>query len=54
MVVPLGRQYHVGEKAIVMTYTYYVADRHAGTPDKTKGLTLVGECAFLKEKSERT
>ena len=32
MVVTLGQQYNVGEKPIVILYTYI--NRHAGTPEK--------------------
>ena len=36
MVVPLGQQYNIGEKATVMLYTYII-NRHTGIPpDKTK------------------
>ena len=36
MVVTLGQQYNVGEKPIVILYTYYI-NRHAGTtPEKQK------------------
>ena len=34
MVVTLDQQYNVGEKPIVLLYTYI--NRHAGTPDKKK------------------
>ena len=33
MVVTLGQQYNIGEKPIVILYTYYI-NRHAGTPEK--------------------
>ena len=34
MVVTLGQQYNVGEKPIVVLYTYI--NHHAGTTDKNK------------------
>ena len=34
MVVSLGQEYNIGEKLIVMLYTYI--NHHAGAPDKTK------------------
>ena len=40
VVVTLGQQYHVGEKATVMLYIYI--DRHAGTPNKTKTKDTMG------------
>ena len=34
MVVTLGQQYNIGEKPIVILYTYI--NRHAGTPEKQR------------------
>ena len=36
MVVTLGQQSNTGEKPTVMLYTYYIINRHTGTPDKNK------------------
>ena len=35
MVVTLGQEYNIGEKPIVILYTYNI-NRHAGTPKKTQ------------------
>ena len=37
MIVTLGQQYNIGEKSIVILYTYI--NRHAGTPEKQRNKT---------------
>ena len=46
LIVTLGQQYNTGENPIVMLYTSYIINRHAGTPDKNKKNNRFSVCDF--------
>ena len=52
MVVTLGQQYNVGEKPIVILYTYI--NRHAGTPEKQQRQNNVVGIGNKYGKNQRT
>ena len=42
VVTLLGLQYNVGEKpTVIILYTFYIINRHAGAPNKTKTMLYI-------------